>query len=124
MDYAAFASHCAAQQYNSVPKITGNQIVAAQMIRVLIERNIAEGLEHYYDRTIKRTVSTVVQAPGCISGESLKDTNNCNRRIVMSKWESKEDWDQWFRSDARRQVISEITPMLEGTEKITMLELT
>jgi heme-degrading monooxygenase HmoA len=94
------------------------------MIRVLIERRIAEGLEHYYDSTIKRTVSAVVKAPGCISGESLKDANNASRRIVMSKWESIEDWQNWFQSDARRRVIAEITPMLEDGEKITMLELT
>ena len=94
------------------------------MIRVLIERNVAPGLEHYYDATIKRTVSSVVAAPGCLSGESLKDPNNSSRRIVMSKWHSREDWDRWFFSDERRQVIAEITPMLEGTEKITLLELT
>ncbi|MBV1877061.1 MAG: antibiotic biosynthesis monooxygenase [Pseudomonadales bacterium] len=94
------------------------------MIRVLIERTIAEGLEHYYDSTIKRTVSAVISAPGCISGESLKDANNTHRRIVMSKWESKQDWDQWFHSSERRNVISEIKPMLEGQEKITILELT
>ena len=94
------------------------------MIRVLIERIIAEGLEHYYDCTIKRTVSTVVKAPGCISGESLKDSSNTKRRIVMSKWKSKKDWDNWFHSDERRLVISEITPLLERREKITMLELT
>ena len=94
------------------------------MIRVLIERNIAEGLETYYDSTIKRTVSAVISAPGCISGESLKDSKNPRRRIVMSKWRSEKDWDLWFHSDERRTVISEITPMLEGSEKITMLELT
>lgn len=94
------------------------------MIRVLIERNIAEGLADYYDKTIKRTVSAVVAAPGCISGESLKDANNPNRRIVMSKWQSLEDWENWFQSAARRNVIAEITPMLEDREKITMLELT
>jgi len=93
------------------------------MIRVLIERNIAEGLEHFYDCTIKRTVSAVIRAPGCISGESLVDTNNSNRRFVMSKWNSKLDWDNWFHSVERKNVVSEITPMLEGREKITMLEL-
>jgi heme-degrading monooxygenase HmoA len=65
-----------------------------------------------------------VAAPGCISGESLKDRDRPNRRIVMSKWESLEDWENWFRSDARKTVVSEITPMLEDREKITMLELT
>jgi len=94
------------------------------MIRVLIERQIAEGLEHYYDCTIKRTVSAVVAAPGCISGESLKDANNAQRRFVMSKWNSVADWERWYRSDARRRVIAEITPMLEDREKITLLELT
>ena len=94
------------------------------MIRVLIERNVAPGLEHYYDATIKRTVSSVVKAEGCLSGESLKDPSNPRRRIVMSKWQSRDDWDRWFFSAERRQVIAEITPMLEGTEKITLLELT
>jgi quinol monooxygenase YgiN len=94
------------------------------MIRVLIERNVAQGLEDYYDSTIKRTVSSVVKAPGCLFGESLKDPLNPGRRIVMSKWQSRQDWDHWFFSEERRQVVSEITPMLEGSEKITLLELT
>ncbi len=94
------------------------------MIRVLIERNIAQGLEHYYDCTIKRVVSQVVQAPGCISGESLKDASNTNRRIVMSKWQSEEDWESWFRSLERRKVLAEIAPLLEGGERVTKLELT
>ena len=94
------------------------------MIRVLIERIVATGLEHYYDSTIKRTVSSVIKAPGCISGESLFDSHNPSRRYVMSKWNTKQDWENWFHSDLRRQVVSEITPMLEGNEKITLLELT
>lgn len=94
------------------------------MIRVLIERTIADGLADYYDHTIKRTVSAVVAAPGCISGESLKDRDKPNRRIVMSKWQSLEDWESWYQSDARKTVIAEITPMLEDQERITMLELT
>ena len=94
------------------------------MIRVLIERNIAQGHEHYYDSTIKRVVSKVIKAPGCIAGESLKDSKNSHRRIVMSKWESIEDWENWYRSAERKQVVAEISPLLEDGEKITMLELT
>lgn len=92
------------------------------MIRVLIERYIAEGHEHYYDSTIRRTISQVQQAPGCLSGESLIDKGDSRRRIVMSKWRSEADWENWYRSDERRQVVSEIAPLLEGGEKIMMLE--
>ena len=94
------------------------------MIRVLIERKIAEGLEHYYDCTVKRTVSQVVRAPGCIAGESLKDTNEPRRRIIMSKWESLAAWENWLHSIERKSVVAELAPLLEGTERITMLEHT
>lgn len=94
------------------------------MIRVLIERRIAEGLEHYYDSTVKRTISQVVSAPGCIAGESLKDSADPRRRFVMSKWASLEDWENWLHSAERRTVVSELTPMLEGHERITLLEQT
>ncbi len=94
------------------------------MIRVLIERNIAPGMENYYDSTIKRVVGQVVAAPGCIGGESLKDTANPGRRIVMSKWENLQHWEAWLASAERREVLREIGPLLEGPEKITLLELT
>ena len=94
------------------------------MIRVLIERKIAQGLEHYYDCTVKRTISQVVRAPGCITGESLKDPSNPGRRIIMSKWESLEDWETWLHSAERKHVVTELAPLLEGSERITMLELT
>ncbi|MFP6807960.1 MAG: antibiotic biosynthesis monooxygenase family protein [Pseudomonadales bacterium] len=94
------------------------------MIRVLIERTIAQGLEHYYDCTVKRVVSQVIKAPGCITGESLRDSKNSNRRIVLSKWKTIEDWEKWFHSFERKQVLAEISPLLEGGERITMLELT
>ncbi len=92
------------------------------MIRVLIERYIVEGHEHYYDSTVRRIISSVQQAPGCISGEALIDQNDRRRRFVMSKWQSAGDWDNWLQSDERRRVLAEITPLLEGSEKITMLE--
>lgn len=91
------------------------------MIRVLIERRIAEGLEHYYDSTVKRTITQVVSAPGCIAGESLKDTLDPQRRIILSKWETLAHWEAWLNSDERKQVVAELSPLLEGQERITLL---
>lgn len=42
----------------------------------------------------------------------------------MSKWQSRKDWENWLHSAERREVVSELTPMLEGEEKITLLEMT
>ena len=106
-------------EYNP-PPIT----LDTMMIRILIERRIAQGLEHYYDGTVKRTISQVGRAPGCIAGESLKDTQDPSRRIIMSKWESVEDWQNWLHSLERKNVVSELAPLLDGNERITMLEHT
>ena len=94
------------------------------MIRVLIERRIAPGMEEYYDSTVKRVVTGVINAPGCISGESLKDTQDTSRRFVMSKWETLADWERWLASPERRQVVAELEPLLDGGERITLLEHT
>ncbi|MGB1189493.1 MAG: antibiotic biosynthesis monooxygenase family protein [Pseudomonadales bacterium] len=92
------------------------------MIKVLIEREIAEGMSEYYDRTVRRVIQTVNAAPGCLGGESLKETQNTHRRIVWSKWNNISDWQTWYASDERRRVLSEITPLLVGSERITVLE--
>ena len=93
------------------------------MIRVPIERIVATGLKHDHDCTIKRTVSNVIQAPACIyiSGKSLVDSDTPSRCYVMPKWDTKQNWENWFRSCLQRQVISSITSMLESLENIPML---
>ena len=92
------------------------------MIKVLIEREIAEGMSHYYDSTVRRVIRSVNAAPGCIGGESLKETHNRHRRIIWSKWDTVEDWEHWYASEERRRVLSEIRPLLVGSERIIVLE--
>ena len=92
------------------------------MIKVLIERQIAEGLAHYYDCTIRRVIHSVNEAPGCLGGESLKETGNSHRRIILSKWDRLVDWQAWYASDERRRVLTEIGPLLESSERITIIE--
>ena len=91
------------------------------MIRVLIERRIAQGLEHYYDCTVKRTISQVVRAPSYIKDESLRDKLDPGRRIIMSKWENPDHWKSWLHSSERKSVISELAQLLEGSKRITIL---
>ena len=43
------------------------------MIKVLIERVIAEGLEQPYEEAARKVIQQAVQSPGFISGESFRD---------------------------------------------------
>jgi len=92
------------------------------MIRVVIERAIAEGLEEPYEQAIRRTIQQAVQAPGFISGESLRDIDKPNHRVVFSTWQSVAHWNAWESSESRREQLNELSVMLETDEKVTILE--
>lgn len=94
----------------------------APMIKVIIERTIADGLEPNYHEAIRHTLKAVLDAPGYISSESLTDAHHPSHRVIITNWTSIAAWEQWHSSDARQQVIGEIAPILEGPEKVTILE--
>lgn len=92
------------------------------MIRVIIERHIAQTLESTYEQAAKNTLQQAVSADGFISGESLRNADDSNHRLILSNWRSIQDWQRWFMSEERKEVMNVLMPMLETDEKITILE--
>ncbi|MBN7769438.1 antibiotic biosynthesis monooxygenase [Marinobacter daepoensis] len=92
------------------------------MIRVLIERHIAETLESAYEDRARKVLQRAVSTPGFISGETLVDSSDPNHRITLANWRSEADWDRWYRSSERRELMAELTPMMDRDEMITVLQ--
>ena len=91
------------------------------MIKVIIERRIADGMDSTYEAAIKDTLRTILEAPGYISGANYKDANDDRHRVIITNWISLESWQRWKGSDDRQRVIGAIQPILEIQEKITVL---
>lgn len=91
------------------------------MIRVLIERHIAETLESAYEERSRKILQRAVAAPGFISGETLVDARDPNHRFTLANWRSTADWERWYHSAERRGQLVEIAPMLDQDERITIL---
>ena len=91
------------------------------MIKVIIERQIAQDMESTYDNAIKNTLKAILEAPGYISGATYKDVSDSNKRIIITNWQSLEAWQNWFSSDNRYDVLASIKPILEQQERITIL---
>lgn len=94
------------------------------MIRVLIERHIAESLETAYEERSRMVLQQAVAAPGFISGETLIDSNDPNHRITLANWRSEGDWSRWYHSEDRRDLMAELVPMMDKDETITVLHQT
>lgn len=92
------------------------------MIRVLIERQFAEGMHEELRRAEMEARQQAMQIPGYISGETLRDRDNPQRNVVISTWRSVEDWDAWQVSDARKKIVDALSPILVEPERITVLE--
>lgn len=94
------------------------------MIKVIIERIVAQGLEKNYHQAIKQALHNALDAPGYISGESFTDVNQSSHRVIIVNWTSIAAWEKWLQSSPRAEAVADITPLLEGEEKITVLALT
>ena len=92
------------------------------MIRVLIERHIAEGMAEKFQLALRNMRLQATHREGYISGESLHDAADPHHYFVISTWNSPSAWHAWENSDARRGVMAAIGPMLEEPEKITVLK--
>jgi heme-degrading monooxygenase HmoA len=91
------------------------------MIKVIIERKIAQDMASTYDASIKNTLKAILEAPGYISGANFKDAEDEHHRVIITNWTSLPAWKEWRDSDERHQVIASIQPTLLDPEKITVL---
>ena len=91
------------------------------MIRVIIEREIAEGLEEYYEAAIANLLGVMAGAAGYLSGESLVDIHRPNHYVVVTRWVDEEAWNRWRGSGERQELMDAIRPFLLNEEKFTLL---
>ncbi|WP_221798227.1 antibiotic biosynthesis monooxygenase family protein [Oceanobacter mangrovi] len=91
------------------------------MIKVIIDRRIADDMESTYEEAMKRTLHAILEAPGYVSGASYKDARDTHHRVIITNWQSQQDWERWSVSDERKEVIAAFQPILMREERITIL---
>jgi heme-degrading monooxygenase HmoA len=92
------------------------------MIRVLIERKVAESMESAFHKGLREARQSAVGFPGYISGETLRDVDNSSHHVIISTWRSVNDWNRWLASDERMQVEAAIGPCLDEPETHLVME--
>jgi len=91
------------------------------MIKVIIDRRIADDMESTYEEAIKDTLRAILEAPGYVSGASYVDARDSRHRIIITNWQTREDWDRWSVSQSRKDVTAAIQPIMMREERITVL---
>jgi heme-degrading monooxygenase HmoA len=92
------------------------------MIRVLIERWLAEGSDEAIRKTMRDLRREAIHTPGYVTGETLRDVAEPRHFVIISTWRSRKDWETWASSGIRRGIEERIRAMLAEPEKITICE--
>jgi heme oxygenase (mycobilin-producing) len=82
------------------------------MVKVLLERTIRG--KHVGDavRLMRQMRVLAMQQPGYISGETLHAVADPNHYLVISAWESLENWQDWVNHPDRQKLHQEIDAYL------------
>jgi heme-degrading monooxygenase HmoA len=89
-------------------------------VRVLIEREIELGREVELHQMLVKLRGKAMQARGYISGETLRSLDNPNKFLVISTWNSVEDWKSWDSHPDRKSCEVELNEILRYPEKATV----
>ena len=78
-------------------------------IEVIIKRKVQPG--HPAKQLVPlilRLRAMALDQPGYISGETLCDVDNPEECLVISRWQSIDDWNRWAKSQHRAEIENKI----------------
>jgi heme-degrading monooxygenase HmoA len=81
-------------------------------VKIFIRRNIPEGRTNDLLPLFRRLRNLATNQAGYISGETLKCVSNPGEYLVISTWQSIDDWREWVVSRERFEIQNEIDARL------------
>jgi heme-degrading monooxygenase HmoA len=93
-------------------------------VKILIKRSIGQDVAPAVRPLIVELRAHAMKQPGYISGETLKCIDRPAEYLVISTWQSLEDWDKWLASQERKILEDKIDSITgKKTEYLTYVQL-
>jgi heme-degrading monooxygenase HmoA len=83
-------------------------------VKVIIKRMVPESKSRDMVPLFRKMRSLAMNQEGYIAGETLRNLNDPEDFIVISNWQSSEDWIKWLKSPARQEIQTQIDMLLGG----------
>ena len=83
-------------------------------IKVLIRRKIEESRSKELNLLFVKLRSLAMQQEGYIGGETLKRLDAPGEYLVISRWQSIEDWTRWLVSKERGEIQGAIDALTDA----------
>lgn len=84
------------------------------IVKVIIKRDVTRGKEKEFFLQLKNLRFHAMHQKGYISGETLICAEKTNKVVVISKWETLEDWNNWRNSKKRMELDGKISELQDN----------
>ena len=81
-------------------------------VKIVIKRKVPKNKESSLLPLIKALRIATTKQEGYISGETLQRIDKPGETVVVSTWESAEDWNRWVENPERIQLQEQIDALL------------
>ncbi|MFO7886444.1 MAG: antibiotic biosynthesis monooxygenase [Desulfobacteraceae bacterium] len=91
-------------------------------VKVLIKRKISDSNKPALEQFFMKLRILAMQQPGYIGGETLKRVDAPNESLVISRWQTLDDWSAWLVSSERRDIQDRIDAITDAHTKFEIYE--
>ena len=81
-------------------------------VKIIIKRKVPKKLEKELLPLIKKLRILTTKQPGYISGETMNRVDKPGQSLVISTWQTSEDWEKWLNSQERKVIQDQIDALL------------
>ena len=83
-------------------------------VKVLIKRKVPDAKARKIIPLFRKMRALAMNQEGYISGETLRNMDDAEEFLVISSWQSYDDWDRWLKSAERQGIQDQIDELLGG----------
>ena len=91
-------------------------------VKILITRVVPRDKAKEMVPLFRKMRQLATNQPGYISGETLKSLDRLDVFMVISTWQSSEEWEKWLFSKERQEVQTKIDALLGGKTEYEMFQ--
>ena len=82
-------------------------------VKIIIKRSVEKDKESELLPLLIQLRALATAQPGYISGETLRNVENPEDYLVISTWQSMDNWEAWLANKQRAQIQDEVDKLLE-----------
>jgi len=87
-------------------------------VRIIIDRKVKKGKEADFAKLLRTLRSQAIFSKGYISGEMLRDRGDPQNYIVITAWESANDWEEYEKVLEAKKVRARIEKLMARPTKV------